>query len=275
MGDQVFISYSRKDRDFVRKLSSILRENNIGAWIDVEKIEPGTNWRMEIERSIKSASTYIFVSSRNSVGSDWMFMELDAATNQSEKIIIPVILDDVGEKSLPTFLKKYQWIDFRHDFDGALERLLATLRKTRSLADEVMQEAPQEEISKGYVFLNYAEDDFDFVESLKRFFKDKGYAYWDYRESDRDFHSQLFLELENVISEASATLSVLSESWKRSKWTVKEFFFSDEVGTPIFLLMAKNMGPTLATAGMTYIDFVRDYDGGLLRLDRELKRKGL
>jgi hypothetical protein len=48
-------------------------------------------------------------------------------------------------------------------------------------------------------------------------------------------HSQLFLELESVIREASATLCVLSETWKRSQWTVKEFFFSTDVSAPIEL----------------------------------------
>lgn len=107
------------------------------------------------------------------------------------------------------------------------------------------------------------------------FLKEHGYAYWDYEESDRDYHSQFFLELESVIIEASATLSVLSESWKRSPWALKEFFFSQEVDTPVFLLKAKALGPTLAIAGMTYIDFNKDTNKGYQKLHKELKRKQL
>lgn len=105
--------------------------------------------------------------------------------------------------------------------------------------------------------------------------KKRNYAYWDYEESDRDYHTQLFLELEGIIIEASATLSILSESWKRSKWAVKEFFFSEDVGTPVFLLKAKPIDPTLAVAGMTFIDFTQDIESGLKKLDRELSRKNL
>ena len=70
-------------------------------------------------------------------------------------------------------------------------------------------------------------------------------------------------------------MSVLSPSWKQSQWAVKEFLFSDEVGTPVFLVRAKDMGPTLVIAGIPYIDFVNDRETGFRKLERELERKGL
>lgn len=78
-----------------------------------------------------------------------------------------------------------------------------------------------------------------------------------------------------MIQEAAATLSILSPSWKRSEWAVKEYMFSSEVGTPVFLLRAKKIGPTLVIAGVPYIDFVQDRVSGFKKLDRELNRKGL
>jgi hypothetical protein len=82
-------------------------------------------------------------------------------------------------------------------------------------------------------------------------------------------------ELEGVIGDAAATLSVLSESWKDSKWTIREYFYSEEIGLPVFLLRAKQMKPSLAVAGSTYIDFASDAESGFRKLDRELRRKGL
>src|SRR5207253_2073719 len=109
--------------------------------------------------------------------------------------------------------------------------------------------------SKGYVFLSYAEEDSDFIEELGRFLGQRGYGFWDYERTDRNYHTQLFLELEAAIQEAAATLSILSPDWKRSIWTVKEYLFSEEVGTPTFLLRVRDMGPTIITAGAHYIDF--------------------
>ena len=125
------------------------------------------------------------------------------------------------------------------------------------------------------IFISYAEEDLKFIEALRLFLEDHQYGYWDYGESDRDYHGQMFLELERIISEASATLAILTPDWKRSKWAYREYVFSEEIGTPIFLLRVKDMGPTLVVAGIPYIDFTKDVDQGFERLHHELKRKGL
>jgi len=96
-----------------------------------------------------------------------------------------------------------------------------------------------------------------------------------YPASERNYHTQFVRELESVIIDAAATLCILSEAWKNSQWTIREYFFSEEVGIPVFLLRAKEMKPSLAVAGAPYIDFVANVIRGFERLDRELKRKGL
>jgi hypothetical protein len=123
--------------------------------------------------------------------------------------------------------------------------------------------------------LSYCDADTDFVSELREFLLMRGYAYWDYAESDRDYQAQLFLELEHVIQDAAATLSILSPSWKHSEWAVKEYIFSTEIGTPVFLLHAKRIGPTLVIAGVPYIDFVGSRPSGFKKLEHELNRKGL
>lgn len=101
------------------------------------------------------------------------------------------------------------------------------------------------------------------------------YFFVSYSARDRNNHAFLFLELEEVIKNAAATVSVMSPDWKRSKWSAREFLFSEDVGTPIFLLKVQAMEPTLVTAGIPYIDFARDESKGFDRLDHELRKKGL
>jgi hypothetical protein len=134
---------------------------------------------------------------------------------------------------------------------------------------------PEVQKSKGYVFISYADEDYEFIVQLRNFLKGKGYAFWDFQESERDYHSLAFLELETAIREAVGFLGVISPDWKRSKWTPKELLFSEEVGTPIFLLKVRPTEATLLIAGMSYIDFTRDCDDAFGKLDRQLKRKGL
>jgi len=269
--EYVFISYSRLDKQFVDKLADDLRQRGIDVWIDVENIMPGTDWQREIEKGLKSATASIFVISKNSVKSKWTLSEF-VAMMQLNKFVFPVIIEDVDPAELPEQIRNIQWADFTESYDDGITELL---RGLSTLTKSTVPIVPQRIKSKGYVFISYAEEDADFVEKLRKFLKEYGYAYWDYKESDRDYHNQLFLELEGVIIEASATLSILSEAWKRSMWAIKEFFFSEEVGTPVFLIKAKKLGPTLAIAGMLYIDFTENMEAGFQKLNKELKRKNL
>jgi hypothetical protein len=270
--EYVFISYSRRDRAFVDRLVENLGQAGIRVWQDVDEIYAGSDWQAEISKALVGASALLFVASQNSVDSAWMTHELQFFIQRKSSKIIPIILDDVGEKALPVFLAQFQWVDFRADYTHALNFLLASLAP---YVDQGPSIKPKSRKSKGYVFLSYAEEDADFVEKLKVFLRKRGYAYWDWNESDRDYHTSLVLELEGIITEAAATLSILSPAWKKSKWTIKEYFFSDEAGIQVFLLKAKEVGPSLAVAGEHFIDFVKDPEIGFERLNHELSRKGL
>ncbi len=278
--NNIFISYSREDKEFVDRLKNDLRQSGFDVWVDIEEILPGQNWQSSIENAISSAFAYIFVASLHSTSrvESYIYKELSLAFNKYKQLspgirfVFPIILDNRGAENLPDFLKEFQWCDFRADYQESLKYLL------ESLPGEIHQKAPvkaKEEKSKGYVFISYADENADFVEKLKSYLAERSYSYWDYEESDRNYHTQLFLELEEAISGAAATLSVLSPAWKKSKWTVKEFFFSEEVGVPVFLLMANEIGPTLAIAGMPYIDFSENEAVGFQKLGRELTKKGL
>jgi hypothetical protein len=267
----VFLSYTRHDQVFVDKLVADLQQAGVRVWLDTEQIQPGQQWPRAIADALKNAVVLLYVSSRQSRGSIWMEKEF-LAFFRTGRLVIPVIVDDAGEQALPSELQQFQWVDFRQSYDVALNKLLSVFPPSVK-SDSAITTAKEQ--LKGYVFISYAEEDADFVEQLRGFLSKRKYGYWDYAESDRNYHTQFVRELEGVIADAAATLSVLSEAWKDSKWTMREYFFSEEVGTPVFLLRAKDMGPSLAIAGTPYIDFVSNVDAGFQKLDRELKRKGL
>lgn len=51
---KVFISYSRKDITFVRRLFEILKTHELAAWVDWEGIPPSAEWWGEIQAAIES-----------------------------------------------------------------------------------------------------------------------------------------------------------------------------------------------------------------------------
>jgi hypothetical protein len=276
----IFISYSREDRPFVDRLGADLRAAGFETWVDTQQIEPGDSWQKTIAASISDAGAYVFVASQASVSrtKSYIYSELQHAIetswgfHPSVRFVFPLVLDNEGANNLPRDLMRFPWVDFRKDYTEALSQLIHALPRDMRQQAPV---APAPDKTKGYAFISYADDDADFVERLKQFLAEKSYAYWDYAESDRDYHTQLAAELEDVITNAVATLSVLSPAWKKSKWTLKEYFFSEEAGVPVFLLKAKEMGPSLAIAGIPYIDFVNNEQTGFLKLAKELAKKGL
>ncbi len=267
----VYISYSRHDREFSDRLSGDLSDAGFSLWRDIEQIQPGQDWKKALEGGLREAGALLYLSSSHSVESKWMDYELQAILQRGIKIL-PLVLDDAGAGRLPTAIQHIQWVDFRTDYEQAFRSLVAALSGLRHEGEPERKPTPK---SKGYVFLSYAKEDASFVEGIRSFLKERGYAYWDYEESERNYHGQFSQELESVIRDAAGTLCVLSPAWKRSTWTDREYFFSLEVGTPVFLLKAVDPGPTLSIAGQPYIDFMFDRSQGFEKLERELRRKGL
>ena len=68
---------------------------------------------------------------------------------------------------------------------------------------------------------------------------------------------------------------MVSPEWKRSKTALQELHFSNDVETPVFLLRLKDPGPTLALAGLTFIDFTQSRAEGFEKLANEMLSVGL
>ena len=269
----VFISYSRQDKAFVDRLVNDLRDNGIDVWRDVDSILPGSDWAAAIIGGIEQASSALMVFSQASRSSDWVNHETRYILGSRAQLrIIPIVLDDEGEKALPPDLRRLEWVDFRQDYDHQLARLVAALP-----ADSRTEtaEEPKTNLTKGYAFISYAEEDASFVDELRKHMEDRGYGYWDYRTSERTYQVALFQELEHGIREASAILCVISPDWKLSQWAPREYLYSLAVKTPTFLLQVRELEPTLLIIDRTFIDFVGDRNEGFGKLDRELDRHGL
>ena len=164
----VFISYSRYDAPFVDRLANDLRKCGVQPWTDRENIAPGKSWQSEIERGLKNATLTIFVISSNSLKSPWMLAELGAFW-ETKKKIIPAVIEDVDVSALPASIYTIQWADFRQSYDNGLKSLLSGIGA--DLSDKIPVSGKAKK-TKGYAFLSYAEEDIDFVSSLKVFLEE-------------------------------------------------------------------------------------------------------
>jgi TIR domain len=115
----VFISYSRKDTDFVRRLHDALSKLNRNTWVDWEDIPLTAEWLKEIYAGIDSADNFVFVISPESVSSVTCQKEIShAATNK--KRLIPIFYRYIPDKEIPEALAEINFIFFRgaDDFES-------------------------------------------------------------------------------------------------------------------------------------------------------------
>ncbi|RMF05763.1 MAG: TIR domain-containing protein, partial [Chloroflexi bacterium] len=124
----VFISYSRKDTDFVRKLYNELTAAGREVWVDWKDIPPSADWWAEIENGIDDSHNFAFVISPDSVISEVCGQELEYA-NTRNKRLVPIIHRHVETGLVPDCLTHLNWMFFDDDanFHTAVEELNTVL----------------------------------------------------------------------------------------------------------------------------------------------------
>ena len=127
----VFISYSRKDQNFIRNLNESLINMNLTTWVDWQGISKGTKWWKEIEIGIEGTDVFVFVISPDSVVSKPCQDEIKHAIEYNKRIL-PLVYKEADnfweeENSAHKVLREIDWIWFREtdDFETSFEKLLA------------------------------------------------------------------------------------------------------------------------------------------------------
>lgn len=124
----VFISYSRKDQDFVVRLAGALEARGIDVSRDVDDLLPAEEWREQLEQLIAAADTVIFVISPESVSSEVCAWEIELV-EKLHKRLAPVVYRDAPNDRVPAGISRLHYVHFTsgHDFENAVEKLVTAL----------------------------------------------------------------------------------------------------------------------------------------------------
>ena len=138
LATEVFISYSRNDGDFARKLNNELQLYGKTTWFDQESIVEGVDFSEEIRKGIEISENFLFMISPSSINSIYCTDEVNYAVTLGKRIITvlvePLPIPSNTDTNVPILhpaLAKVQWIELRKDFNIAFGQLLRALEMDR------------------------------------------------------------------------------------------------------------------------------------------------
>jgi WD40 repeat protein len=125
----LFISYARRDAEFVRELVERLNAHGTEVWVDWEDILPTTQWFEEIRRGIERSDAFVFVITPDSVHSSVCRDEIVLA-EELNKRIVPILRRGVDGLQLPESIASVDWLSLPEsgDLDEGVARLEQVLK---------------------------------------------------------------------------------------------------------------------------------------------------
>lgn len=132
----VFISYSREDRDVMRRVRELLSAAGLPVWTD-EGIEVGTpNWQLTIESAIEGAECLVCILTPAAKRSAWVREELAYATFQGKPIYMLHAAGDYRQVAILGFTVA-QLIDVREEalFAPRIDQLCGRIRGSQRVRE--------------------------------------------------------------------------------------------------------------------------------------------
>ena len=120
----IFLSYSRKDRQSMQNLRQALEQSGFKVWTDETGLEVGTpSWTEAIEQAIQSTLCMVVLLSPNAKRAQWVTNEILYA-QQCDRRVFPVLIAGEAMSAVPISLIATQYIDLSADFEKQFEQLV-------------------------------------------------------------------------------------------------------------------------------------------------------
>jgi photosystem II stability/assembly factor-like uncharacterized protein len=125
----LFISYSRRDIEFARRITQAFKNQKLDFWIDWEGIPPTVDWWKEIQKGIEEADIFLFLLSPDSAKSNICRKEIGHAIANGKRLI-PVVIRDVKAEEAPPELQPLNWIFLRGSdvFADGFDKLMTAVK---------------------------------------------------------------------------------------------------------------------------------------------------
>jgi hypothetical protein len=123
---EVFLSHSSQDSEFVARLAETLRQHGVPVWYSGTDILGAQQWHDEIGEALERCDWFIVVLSPHSIESMWVRREVQFALQQARLVnrIIPAVVRECEGKRLSWVLSSLQTVNFQNEFDEGCRTLL-------------------------------------------------------------------------------------------------------------------------------------------------------
>jgi hypothetical protein len=124
--EEVFLSHSNHDRDFVDSLADVMRHHGVPVWYSQINIMGAQQWHDEIGSALRRCDWFVIVLSPQSVESEWVKHELLYVFrhNRFRNRIVPILYQDCDPELLSWMLPDFQTVDFVSSFADGCKSLL-------------------------------------------------------------------------------------------------------------------------------------------------------
>src|SRR5258708_5710202 len=132
---QVFICYSRSDKQFAAQLVEDLSQYDLIVWMDVRSIPTGANWDAEVQKGLDTSDVMLVLLSPASTASQNVADERSYFIEKN-KPIVPIM---VIPCEVPFLLSRRQRVDFTVDYKLGFQQLLRSLAAPKLLDPDSTQ----------------------------------------------------------------------------------------------------------------------------------------
>lgn len=147
----VFVSYSAKDRDFVKaEIVAVLQASGITPWFSTDDIRSADDWQGRILSALRSCDWFLVAMSPNSASSEWVRNEVTWAMKNRRGRVLPVFIGDCDPDDFHLGLRRLQYVDLRQPTTAARQKLTETFvvgggASTESSDESFSVSAPNEQ----------------------------------------------------------------------------------------------------------------------------------
>jgi hypothetical protein len=147
---KIFLSYSRKDIDFARKLSGDLETAGYDVWWDLTDLRGGDDWVRLIPDAIATSEFFIVVLSPDSIESEWVRKEYTQALSLRKKVV-PIMFTP---STVPFALNTINYVNF---VTGDYQENFANLLRALGYTDTPPVVTPFKRVQSSFpVWMRYA-----------------------------------------------------------------------------------------------------------------------